>query len=50
VAKLGRHARHCLEPCDEEARRPFGTGLVDHARILAGASDGPPGQLTVPGT
>ena len=50
MAKLGRGSRHCLEPCDEEARRPFGTGLVDHARILASGSDGPPGPLAVPGT
>ena len=50
VVKLGRGARHCLQACDEEARRPFGTGLVDHARIFAGGSDGPPGKLAVPGT
>jgi hypothetical protein len=50
VAKLGGRSRHRLEPCDQESRRPFGTGLVDHACIFAGGSDGPGGQLAVPGT
>jgi Flp pilus assembly protein TadB len=50
VAKLGRGSCDCLEPCNQKARRPFGTGLVDHSRIFAGGSDGPRGQLAVPGT
>lgn len=49
MAKLSSRACQCIEARNEQSRRPFGTGLVDHSRIFAPAPDGPPGTRLVPG-
>ena len=50
MAKLSSRVRECIEARDEQPRRPFATGLVDHRRIFAPAPDGPAGTRPVPGT
>ncbi len=42
VTELRRHAGESFEACGEEPRRSFATGFLDHGRIFAAASDGPP--------
>ena len=48
VTELRRRMGESLEAGDEEPLRPLAACLVDHARIFAAGSDGPPEHL-VPG-